>query len=415
MSKQYHIGRRGASAGLWVLCEATVEPCRNGTQHLSEETYLQLKKNLPIVPKNVEEIFALTDKKKEEVAQTVIAKVKTAYRETGVLFGISEEKTLDEILGMSATEYSELAIEKFDITRPGELSALRSLKWEAGHMPAEIADTLKANYDLGQKIEEYHVLTGKEIDPTTLKWVGDDTSKAPADITVNGELWSLKENSEIIKNSSAANLMNTVLGSQKYARNLHSLDAYAEKEHNEALIYAINKHNTANPSEPLPSVASFSEWSKHSKDTRKKLALFIRNSSVDKKSQFFKEFSELKQKANQAAGDNIINEMQTSDYANVKAGDLLSGNVSYYYAKTSSGKTSIGYIPSAEELNENVKLVNVTSRPGQQLDLMLTFENSRGEKLTIQSEMRYSHGQFAGTPESKMKIFSGNFPEFVAP
>ena len=82
----------------------------------------------------------------------------------------------------------------------------------------------------------------------------------------------------------------------------------------------------------------------------------------------------------------------------------------YYYAKTTNKTIEVYKIPSQSEFKTKVDITNIRSSvPKSQLNIFTTIENIKtNEKLVVRNELRYSHGQFNGTPEAKMYIDSGS-------
>ncbi|MBD3793835.1 MAG: hypothetical protein IE889_06695, partial [Campylobacterales bacterium] len=67
-------------------------------------------------------------------------------------------------------------------------------------------------------------------------------------------------------------------------------------------------------------------------------------------------------------------------------------------------------VPSREEFSSKIKIVDIGwSVPKSQLNILTVIENTETqESLIFRNEMRYSHGQFNGTPEAKMYIDTGS-------
>lgn len=77
----------------------------------------------------------------------------------------------------------------------------------------------------------------------------------------------------------------------------------------------------------------------------------------------------------------------------------------YYYAKTTSTKTSILRVPSQLEYNNYIVFEGCHFIAHDQLNLLSTFRNTiTGNTIQFRNECRFSHGQFNGTPEAKMYI-----------
>lgn len=410
-NRSYHVASRGQHKGKYVLCEAKVK-CRlqSAGDHIDHETFIKHKNAFV----EVDQVFKSLDRRENRHSTPVSPKVKTAYRETAVLFGVLGSPGYTELLQMSSEDYFNAVADKIKPERDGEINSLRSETWKKGEMPLELREAIISNFKLGKSIRgEYYNNIKEDVLPETLKWVGDDTSYAPADILINGHLWSLKENSDIIKNSSTGALMNSIMGEVKYDKVLHALDNFAKAEHDDSLRFAIKEYNQRNPDSKLPEVSSFEEWKKHTPETKKKLSRFI-TAEAKNNTPFNQQFAAKKVLTSTKAGEEIVKALKTADFSKVSAGSLLAGDKGYFYAKTSRNKkTEKGYIPDATTVDTFVKLKDVKHSPGQQLDLRFVYENNRGEELIVQAEMRYSHGQFFGVPETKMKIFKGSFVDFL--
>lgn len=362
--------------------------------------------------------LAFIEDQQRKLSQTThekaIAKVKTAYRETGCILGIMSQKGqgIRAITAMSSEEYLSLVQKTHPNLRSGEENALMSMSWERGHMPPEIRETVLNNYRLGDKIRGYYYYhRDTAIEPDTVKWVGDDTTHAPADVVVNGEKWSLKEKSDIIKNQSAASLLNTLTNSENYGRGFHVLNEFAPQENFEGLNEVISHYNKDNPDTAYAPIKDYSEWEAKPKPERKLLSRYIQSKS--KSSPEFKATMEnLKTRINEKAGEEFVKKIQ--DTSQVNAGTLIGDEKEYFYAKiNNNNKMSVGFIPDKDAVAEHVKVVDVWHQAGPQLNIFIKYENSRGENLVTVNEIRYSHGQFNGTPEAKMKIYEGDFVDFV--
>lgn len=342
------------------------------------------------------------------------AKVKTAYRETSALFGIKGTPGINVLKFMSSEEYlATVKLNQPDL-RSGELRALEDLQWERGLMPGELVKSLENNFKLGARIRgHYYNDLNHEGSLDDIRWVGDDTSLAPADITVNGDLWSLKEDSEIIKNGGGSTLLNTLTGTEEYGRGFHALDHFAEQENLTALHYAITEYNTTLPKESqIPYPDSYTHWNKtFDRNQRKELARWITSKQAQEPlGHFSKTLNAYKDAVNDKAGSMIVKLVGE----NPSAGKMLAIDKGYYYGKISGEKIHVGYIPSDKDLDERVTITDVSYKSGRQLDIIITYKNQRGEELQTVNEIRYSHGQFFGIPEAKMKILKGDFTEFVA-
>jgi hypothetical protein len=86
----------------------------------------------------------------------------------------------------------------------------------------------------------------------------------------------------------------------------------------------------------------------------------------------------------------------------------------YYFVKN-SGKVEIFKVPSMAAAVRIVRISEIRpSVPKSQLNIITNIENSRtGKVLTIRNELRFSHGQFNGTPEAKMYYENGGSLEVI--
>jgi hypothetical protein len=86
----------------------------------------------------------------------------------------------------------------------------------------------------------------------------------------------------------------------------------------------------------------------------------------------------------------------------------------YYYVKN-SGRVEIFKVPRISQANHVVRIVDIRpSVPRSQPNILTRIENCEtGKILTIRNELRFSHGQFNGTPEAKMYYESGSSLEVV--
>ena len=343
----------------------------------------------------------------------IIAKIKTAYRETACILGLLSKKGQGTraILASSSKEYLDMVLDTQVDLRESEKRALESVSWERGYMPAEVKETILNNYKLGKKIRGfYYYHRDTPIDPDTVKWVGDDTSYAPADMLVNNEKWSLKEKSSIIKNQSAATFLNILTNSDDYGRGFHLLNELAPEENLQGLQKIVSHYNADNPETAYPEFKDYSEWKSQPKSEQKKLSRYIQ--SKDRTPEFKRELEEIKTRINEKAGDNLLKRINNAH--EVDAGELLGSDVDYFYSKFDhNGDMFAGYVPNKETISKHVKVKAIWYTAGSQLNIIIKYVNTRAEEFLTITEIRYSHGQFNGIPEAKMKTYSGDFVAFL--
>ena len=110
-----------------------------------------------------------------------------------------------------------------------------------------------------------------------------------------------------------------------------------------------------------------------------------------------------------AAGEQI--EQTLHPYINTSPTSLLRlyRDEEYFYAKTTAYSVEIYHIPSKDKCNIPLIIRDIKAKvPQHQLNIHTTIENTNTHQVfEFRSELRYSHGQFNGTPEAKFYIASG--------
>lgn len=332
----------------------------------------------------------------------------TAYRETSVLASLAGNNDIAKMVASSSAEHYGFmqTLLSHQNGNAELLNYLNHTPWAYNAMPAEIAKLFTSGILLGDAIRDYYGMGADEFfKPGEISWVGADTSLAPADIVINGDLWSLKDSSQILHNTSAASLANICLGQEVYKRgSIHTFAEFAPDEHDTALIYAVESYNEHNPESPLPVPADYYEWSKNVVLVRKTLSRWI-NAVTKTLPSFTKEFSSLKTIYNTEAGNQYLKHILPVDISKIETGKLLGRDKEHYYASIGSkGNISVGKIPHQDVISDLVHIERIYAVAGKQLDIYIEFANQRDETFLIQCEMRYSHGQFSSNPECKMKI-----------
>ena len=76
----------------------------------------------------------------------------------------------------------------------------------------------------------------------------------------------------------------------------------------------------------------------------------------------------------------------------------------YYYAKTTNTGIELYKVPSLSSFKNDIIIESIVSSvPDKQANILTTIRNKKtGKTLVLRNECRFSHGQFNGTPESKM-------------
>jgi len=126
------------------------------------------------------------------------------------------------------------------------------------------------------------------------------------------------------------------------------------------------------------------------------------------------EYCKVKRECAIVAGMNIVSLL--SPYKNTSPKSLLRlfRPEPFYFAKTTTRSIEIYKVPSKNEFTSPVIIKNIEAKiPQHQLNIHTTLENTQSKKFVeFRSELRYSHGQFNGTPEAKFYIANGDMTAF---
>ena len=82
----------------------------------------------------------------------------------------------------------------------------------------------------------------------------------------------------------------------------------------------------------------------------------------------------------------------------------------YYYAKSNSHELKVLKVPSIDEAQESFAIEDIRSESNNtQVNIITRIRNTdTNNAVEFRNEVRFSHGQFNGTPEAKMYQKSGN-------
>jgi hypothetical protein len=272
-----------------------------------------------------------------------------------------------------------------------------------------------------------------------VEWKGCYEENNIIDIVINQYSFSLKEESFILKNMGLYQYINLITDNNK-PRGLHIFKEFAPLEFenwfnitwNELVNYLLN-----NQSWKLSHTKGYeSSINKESdevifnyNDNIIKLNLNCNleqfenktNSVIREKvfakwiNQYLKnnqQYEISKKNCAEVAGKNLVNFLnQNKSFTQTNLKQLLQIlPKTYYFAKTTQQHQFIYKVPSSPEFNSLINIKNINySVPRSQLNVITEIENkSTGNILTLRNELRYSHGQFNGTPEAKMYYDEGN-------
>ncbi|MGK7932048.1 MAG: hypothetical protein AB4041_11530 [Microcystaceae cyanobacterium] len=277
-----------------------------------------------------------------------------------------------------------------------------------------------------------------------IHWVGSDTAKQNnTDLVINSYEFSLKEDSYILRNMGLYYLIHCLTG-QERQRGLHIFREYALHEFNQWFLYTykglieylrnnnnqwiylgksyqssitLEKENLIffykrNNHSPIKTILPLDLKSEqdfnsrmNSKITEYTFSKWI-NQHFAKDSQYLR----LKKSCSEQAGTNLIQFLTSNlSYNNSQFKRLLQIYPNtYYYAKSTEQGQYIYQVPSDQEFTDTVQVSEITYQVTRsQLNILTTLLNTTTQKeLILRNELRYSHGQFKGTPEAKLYLAS---------
>jgi hypothetical protein len=275
-----------------------------------------------------------------------------------------------------------------------------------------------------------------------IQWVGFHTQSGEAvDLKINDIPFSLKEESFILENMGLYKLMNIIMDKEKYKRGLHVFEAFAPDELNDWFettkrlllkfgpipflikdrryrsLANLDKNNTlilefeGMMKKGASTIVDFPNCDYHRFEhsttslTREKVFAKWLQAIVGNKP----EYLDSKRKCAVAAGQRIEQELQP--YINTSPISLLRlyRDEEYFYAKTTAYKVEIYHVPSKSKCTIPLIIKDIKAKvPQHQLNIHTLIENENTHQtVEFRSELRYSHGQFNGTPEAKFYIASG--------
>lgn len=298
----------------------------------------------------------------------------------------------------------------------------------------EYEEIIKNGYTLGLEICSKKHFKFTKTDK--ILWLGGDSQKeTPEDISIGNYKISLKENSFILENMGLYKLLNCLTGTH-HKQGLHFFKKYALNEYTTwfnttwKLLYEYLQTNkswtsgnlqatiTLNHSDivfkyrdkkrSLPIECSLDLYEKLTDgDIREKVFAKFINNNISKE----KTYIDDKRKCATVACKNLVEELNKNlDYQEGLARFLRIHDTSYYYAKVHNGKCEIYKVPSRKELGDIIIITSIKySVPKDQANIITTIKNIRTNKeLFLRNECRFSHGQFNGTPETKLYYDHGS-------
>ena len=337
---------------------------------------------------------------------------KTVIRELGVAAGLNGHD-LATLSGLSAKDFA--TVMEGDLSIHDETSFHEAFswgQWNKNEMPEDLKFLLANGIVLGNQIKANHY-SGVKLSKSDIVWAGEKKvarGDAPQDLIIANDLWSLKANSNILKNGSPKDFYNTVFVSNEFQKTLHPLRDLNVAVYEEQFAKLAKEHNEKYPNTKIPT--DWTEWkskrdftdmgwsSEHDATRCKKIAMErMKNTDI---------YVTAKTTINEAAAK-AFKERLPSDLSKIKVGELMGYNSEFFYGSIDDkGKLLTGKVPNATFMNEHIHVNKVWFTNAKQLNIFIDLRNKHNEIFTMQNEVRYSHGQFVSNPEVKRKQVAGS-------
>ncbi len=299
--------------------------------------------------------------------------------------------------------------------------------------------TINNGLKLGHKIREVLKLQ----DPI-IEWVGGDThSGTPIDLVIDGHRFSLKEQSFILENMGLYKLLNILSGNESVERGCHIFETFSMDELKNwfnvtrDLLINLGPSTFSHKGSDYYSAGTLSagnlnlEFTKGRKTKKSTISNFssctydrFQNQTVSTtREQVFSKWIKIqvasdatytKAKATCAkmAGERLV--YSVGSVANTIPENLLRffriQEKEHYYAKSTENALEIYRVPALEECSRTIQVKSFRYNvPSSQLNILTEIENIvNSKKIILRNELRYSHGQFNGTPEAKLYVQEGD-------
>lgn len=312
----------------------------------------------------------------------------------------------------------------------GDITSANNLL-EYDCFPDELKDIINNGHKLGVAIYSNPQLIIEQ--GAKIRWLGNNTQSGnPIDISIGDYLFSLKEESFILKNMGLYELLNVLTGSH-YKRGLHVFKSFAPSEYNAWFAYTwstlvqylnsqrnwtLRKGNDVSTISLMPQDTIHFSYNNESCELPPNLSTVDAYSDLTTSTLREKVFAKWIKKELSNDCEYIRRKKQCSVTAGQALANVITTNYTpenvfkffriydftYYYAKTTSSETTILKVPSSSDFSTNIEFKDCKYEvPGSQLNIISTFRNiDTTAELSFRNECRFSHGQFNGTPEAKM-------------
>ena len=361
-----------------------------------------------------------------------MADIYTHLRELGVAFSFYNKKNIDEI---TPEYFLEICVKNIEMAMRIDISMIANNQYAFNKKEIEIINNA---IKLGNAIKENFNISHYP----KIVWVGyESQSNSPIDLVIDKYKFSLKEESFILENMGLYKLLNILLDTDKYHTGLHVFKEFApdEFEHwfnvtcncllndgpNDFLIEKIGKYkaegvienrgmflqynNTESVSFDDITGLSYKEFETH---TNSHLREYVFSKWIKKSVEYDIKYIEAKKYCAIQAGENILKLVK--DCENTCPVSFMRffriENEEYYYAKTTNNSLEIYKVPSIDDACKNIIIKKLWIEvPKSQLNFYTQVVNLlNGCEIVFRNELRYSHGQFNGTPEAKCYIDRNN-------
>ena len=357
-----------------------------------------------------------------------MADIYTHLRELGVAFFFFNEKSLTDI---TPTYFHSVCVKNINISCDLTISMLASNENAFDEKELSI---IKNALKLGETIQSKFQINKNP----NITWVGCDTqSNTPIDLIIDNYRFSLKEESFILENMGLYKLLNILLNTNKYNTGMHVFKEFANEEfekwfnttckcllkdgpeyferikedkyHSRGEIYQNSILLDYNLTERVKfddiTRLSYAEFEKR---TNSHLREYVFSKWIKDTVEDNEIYIKAKKDCAIVAGQNILK--LVSDCEGTSPIGLMRffriEDEKYYYAKTTNNSVSIYKVPKLSNANNEIVINKVwTEVPKSQLNFYTEIINKANDcKIIFRNELRYSHGQFNGTPEAKCYI-----------
>lgn len=351
-----------------------------------------------------------------------MADIKTHLRELSVAVGVHgttqhlelNPETLEPSL------FFDLAVKA--VSHP--IDSARNIL-ELAHFDQEYSKILKNGFNLGKYLCEKFDFSSTD----KISWYGNDTQKDdPVDLKIGEHGFSLKEESFILENMGLYQFL-SLMTTETFVRGLHVFQHFAPTEYEAWFAYTWKQLvNTGSWSQNYPKYNSsflvaddtisfthstsgttilpiaLNGTAAYMKTTKSPIREKVVAKWISEELQHDPEYLRLKKICSETAGEvmcDFIVEHLSSE--NLKRLLQVCPN-EYFYAKSTAHEVTVLRVPSEADFKTEIRVKSVKpSVPESQLNIITTLENTiTGKTLSLRNECRFSHGQFNGTPESKM-------------